>query len=74
MNNLTSVMTRNIDTNGNPYYFIADRDALTVTPLCQWHAIHRFKPDDQVKFRTKKEVKEYHAQFIARGYKIEGGL
>ena len=73
MNNLTSVMTRNLDTNGNPYYFIVNRDALTVTPLCQGCAMDRYTPDDQVKFRTKKEVEEYHAQFVARGYKI-GGL
>ena len=61
-------MTRNLDINGNAYYFIADHDALTVTPLSQVHGIDRFKPDDQIKFRTKKEVKEYHAQFVARGY------
>ena len=72
MNNLTSVMTRNLDTNGNAYYFIANHDTLTVTPLSQVHAMDRYKPDDQIKFRTKKEVKKYHDQFIARGYKIGG--
>lgn len=68
MKNLTSVMTRNLDTNGNAYYFIVDRDALTVTPPSDWCGMDRYKPDDQIKFRTKKEVREYHEQFIARGY------
>lgn len=69
MNNITSVMTRHLDTNGNAYYFIADHDNLTVTPISQIHPIDRYKPDNQIKFRTKKEVKEYHQQFIAQGYK-----
>ena len=69
MDNLTSVMTRHLDTNGNAYYFIVDHDALTVTPISQIHPIDRYKPDNQIKFRTKKEVREYHQQLIEQGYK-----
>lgn len=74
MDNLTSVMTRHLDTNGNAYYFIVDHDTLTITPLSQIHPIDRYKPDNQIKFRTKKEVKEYHEQFIANGYQVKTGF